>query len=80
MAYRRRILNLGVRGYLRKLFPKILRSIPGCEMVECNIQVDHIYMVMIIPPRYTVSQVVGKMKGMAASLLRKKFSWLAKVY
>jgi len=52
----------------------------GCEIVECNIQVDHIHMVMIVPPRYAVSEVVGRIKGMSASLLRKKFSWLAKVY
>ena len=31
--YRRRILNPGVRGYLRKLFPKILRSLPACEII-----------------------------------------------
>ena len=37
-------------------------------------------MVMIIPPRYAVSEVVGRIKGMTASLLRKKFSWLVKVY
>ena len=37
-------------------------------------------MVMIIPPRYAVSEVVGRVKGMTASLLRKKFSWLVKVY
>jgi len=37
-------------------------------------------MVMIIPLRYPVSEVVGRIKGMTASLLRKKFSWLAKVY
>ena len=38
--YRRRILNPGLRGYLRKLFPKILKSIPGCEIIEYNIQYD----------------------------------------
>ena len=78
--YRRRILNPGVRGYLRKLFPKILRSMPGCEVVKYNIQVDHVHLVMVIPPKYAVSEIVEKMKGTTASLLRKKFSWLAKVY
>jgi putative transposase len=43
-------------------------------------QVDHIHMVMIIPPKYAVSDVIGKLKGKTASELRKKFSWLAKVY
>ena len=78
--YRRRILNPGVRGYLRKLFPKILRSMPGCEVVKYNIQVDHVHLVMVIPPKYAVSEIVEKMKGTTASLLRKSFFWLAKVY
>jgi len=66
--YRRRILNPGVRGYVRELFSRIRRSIPGCKIVECNIQGDHIHWVMIIPPKYAVSEVAGRMKGMAASL------------
>ena len=37
-------------------------------------------MVMIIPPRYPVSEVVGKIKSQTASKLRKKFSWLSQVY
>ena len=78
--YRLRILNLGLRGYMRKLFPKILRSLPGCEMIEYNIQVDHIHRVMIIPPKYSVSDVIGQFKAQSASRLRKKFSWLSKVY
>jgi len=32
--YRRRILNPGVRGYLRKVFPKLLEEMPGVEIVE----------------------------------------------
>ena len=37
-------------------------------------------MIMIIPPKYSVSEVVGKVKGMTASRLREKFLWLSKVY
>ena len=57
--YRRRILNPGAKEYLRKLFPKVLRTMPGCEIVEMNIQIDHIHLLMIIPPKYAVSEVVG---------------------
>jgi len=53
---------------------------PGCEIVEYNILADHIHMVMIIPPKYSVSDVIGRIKGMTGSKLRKKFSWLKKVY
>ena len=37
-------------------------------------------MVMIIPPKYAVSEVVGKMKGITSSELRKKYGWLRKRY
>ena len=78
--YRRRILNPGVRGYLIKLFPKLLDSMPGVEFLEQNIQVDHIHTVMIIPPKYAVSAVIAQLKSKTAGKLRKKFAWLDKVY
>ena len=78
--YRRRILNPGVKGYLEKLFPKVMRTMTGCEIVEQTIQVDHIHMLMVIPPKYAVSDVVAEMKQYTASKLREKFSWLGKVY
>ena len=78
--YRRRILNPRVKGYLKRLLPKILEEMPGVEIVEQNIQVDHLHMVMIIPPKYSVSEVIGRIKGRSASKVRKKFKWLEKVY
>jgi putative transposase len=53
---------------------------PGVEMLEINIQVDHIHIIMVVPPKYAVSNVVGCIKGRTASMLRKKFEWLGKVY
>ncbi len=78
--YRYRILNPGVKAYLAKLLPIVIKEIPGCEAVEFNIQVDHVHMVMIIPPKYSVSEVVGRIKGVTASRLRKQFEWLSKRY
>ena len=78
--YQRRILNPGVKGYLIKLFPKITRGMPGCYITEYNIMIDHIHMVMIIPPKYAVSDVIKKIKGVTSVNLRKKFDWLKKVY
>jgi putative transposase len=78
--YRHRILNSGVKGYLAKLFPKVMGELPGCEIIKYNIQPDHIHMVIIIPPKYAVSVVVGKIKGMTSSELRKKFGWLKTRY
>ena len=78
--YRRRILNPGLKAFLQKLFPKILRSLPGVEIVEQNVLVDHIHSVFVIPPKYAVSDVIGRLKGQSASELRKKFPWLERVY
>ena len=78
--YRRRILNPGVKGYLSKLFPKIMKGMPGCEIREQNMQVDHIHMIMVIPPKYAVSEVIGEIKQYTASKLREKFAWLENVY
>jgi len=35
---------------------------------------------MIIPTKYSVSDVIGQIKAQSASRLRKKFSWLSQVY
>ena len=78
--YRRRILNSGVAEYINRVLPKIMRSLPGCEILEYNIQVDHIHMLMIIPPKYAVSDVLQQIKGVTARRLRIKFEWLKKVY
>ena len=53
---------------------------PGVEIVEQNIQVDHIHTVMIIPPKYAVSEVIGRLKCKSASALKKHFEWLDRVY
>ena len=53
---------------------------PGCEIIEYNILVDHRYMVIIIPPKYAASDVIGRIKGMTSSSLMKKSGWLKKVY
>jgi putative transposase len=78
--YRRPILNAVRREYLVGLFPKILAKMPGCEIVECNVLENHVHMVIIIPPKYSVSEVIGRIKGRTSSYLRKRFSRLAKVY
>ena len=54
--------------------------VPGCEILEISVQPEHLHVVMIIPPKYSVSDVIGRMKGMTSSALRKKFGWLKKVY
>jgi len=78
--YRRRILKPGVCTYLQKVLPKLLRSMPGVTIDAIGFDQDHLHMVMVIPPKYSISSVMGKLKSRSASEMRKSFPWLAKVY
>ncbi len=78
--YRRRVLNPGLCGYLRRILPKLLRSMPGVRVETIGFDSDHLHMVMVIPPKYSISTVMGKLKSQSSSALRKAFPWLAKVY
>ena len=69
--------------YVRKILEKIVRSMAGVELVEIGIDDktrDHVHLVIIIPPRYSGSDVIARLKAESASLMRKKFAFLEKVY
>jgi len=53
---------------------------PGVEIISQNIQIDHIHIVAIIPPKYSASDVVAQIKARSAGILRKKFAWLDRVF
>ena len=36
------------------------------EIIEGNVQVDHIHLVLSVPPKYSISEVVGFLKGKSA--------------
>ena len=78
--YRRRILNSGVCEYLKQVLAKLLRSMPGVTLETIGFDGDHLHMVMVIAPKYSIAEVMGRLKGQSASLLRQRFSWLSKVY
>jgi putative transposase len=37
-----------------------------CKILEGKLVVDHVHMVISIPPKYAVAQVIGFMKGKSA--------------
>ena len=78
--YRRRILKPGVCKYLEKVLPKLLRSMAGVKIDQIGFDEDHLHMVVVIPPKYSISSVMGKLKSQSTSHMRKSFRWLKKVY
>ena len=56
-------------GQLRKELGQILRGLAmqkESEVIEGTLKADHVHMVISIPPKYSVSQVVGYVKGKSA--------------
>jgi putative transposase len=53
---------------------------PGVTIETIGFDDDHLHMVMVIPPKYSISEVMGRMKSQSSSHLRKSHKWLSKVY
>jgi putative transposase len=56
-------------GQFRRDLGAVLRKLAlqkESEVVEGKLRTDHVHMVVSIPPKYSVSQVVGYMKGKSA--------------
>jgi putative transposase len=63
--YRRKVLY----GQLRKDLVPVLRELvlhKESAVLEGRMKVDHVHMVVSIPPKYSVAQVVGYVKGKSA--------------
>jgi putative transposase len=56
-------------GELRKYLGETFRDLAvqkGCNVIEGHLLPDHVHMLIKIPPKYAVSQVIGYMKGKSA--------------
>lgn len=58
----------------------IYDGIPEVEMLEVNHDKDHIHMLLSIPPKMRVSDVVRRIKSITGRLLKKKFEYMRKEY
>ena len=70
---RRRTLYEGLRKYLGSLF-KELASQKESEVEEGHLMRDHVHMLLRIPPKYAVSNVVGYIKGKSAISIARRFT------
>src|ERR1700675_1997653 len=51
----------------------------GCEIVELNIQVDHVHLLLKVPPKLSISELMGVLKGRTAIRLFNEFPTLRKM-
>jgi putative transposase len=64
--------RLVIYGQLKKDIGQILRQLckqKGVEIIEAEACPDHIHMLISIPPKYSVSQVMGYLKGKSSLMI-----------
>jgi len=62
---------------LRKYLGEVLRDLAlrkESEVVEGHLRLDHVHMLLSIPPKHPVSQVVGFIKGKSAIHIARTFT------
>ena len=62
---RRKILYGKLRVHLGELFHQLARQ-KESRIEEGHLMADHVHMMIAIPPKYAVSQVIGYIKGKSA--------------
>ncbi len=77
--YRRKIFVPGVRQYAQKLLKSLDGLDPDIEVLLVNAPLDHVHMVIVIPPRISVADAIQFMKSQSGKLLKARFPFLEDV-
>ena len=78
--YRLKIFEGMVSEYTRQQIYQLCRQKELVVIKELNIQKDHIHIVVSIPPKYSVSNFMGYLKGKLSIRLFQRFEQLGKRY
>ena len=70
--YRRKKLFVEIRRELGPVLRELARH-KESEILEGNLLIDHVHMLIAIPPKYAVSQVIGYLKGKSAIHIARTF-------
>lgn len=65
-----------IDGALRKHLGEIFHELAGqreCKVVEGHLMIDHVHIYLSVPPKYSISHVVGFIKGKSAISIARHF-------
>ena len=75
--YRLRILEGGIKELLESDI-RMFCEWKQCEILELNVQCDHIHLLVSVPPKVSISKLMGLLKGKLAIKLFKSYPRLKK--
>ena len=77
--FRRKVIYGKIKEDIGKMLRKLCEY-KGIEILEAEACPDHIHMLISIPPKYSVSQVMGYLKGKSSLMIYEKYANLKYKY
>ncbi len=78
--YRYKILKGEIGDYVSNAVYQLLGYKDGVEVMELNVQEDHVHLVMSVAPKYSLSDIMGYLKGKLALRMFERYEQLGKRY
>jgi putative transposase len=57
---------------------EVICGYAGCDVMEMNVQRDHVHVVVMVPPDLAISDLMGRLKGQTSIKVFKQFRELRK--
>ncbi len=70
--YRKKTIFGDLRKYLGEIFRELAKQ-KECTVIEGHLMPDHVHILLSIPPKYSVAQIVGFIKGKSAIQIARNF-------
>ena len=77
--YRRQIIYGKIKSDIGTMLRKLCEY-KGVEIIEAEACKDHIHMLVSIPPKYSVSQIMGNLKGKSSLMIFETYAHLKYKY
>ena len=77
---RRKFLKTYVKPEFRRVMQEFQKKYPTIELVESNLNNDHVHLLMVIPPDTNVAIVVKRIKWLTSKAFKKKFKFIRDMY
>src|SRR5512134_1932478 len=78
--YRKRVLKGDLKAFPAARLGEIREYHPDVEVEQFSVLVDRVHLVVVIPPKYAVAAIVGKIKANTSREIRARFPGVKKLY
>ena len=77
--YRRQVVYGKIKADIGKMLKELCER-KGIEIIEAECCSEHLHMLVNIPPKYSVSEIVGYLKGKSSLMIFDRHSKLKYIY